>query len=117
MDAQDPEIRIRLDRMWPTRKQEPIFAQFIEQSRNKALKEYEVDLYDLSDVVIVVTDESGREVPHLLNECMFMPLMDGFMAGEDGREVFRESIAWWSDVLTELEIGRASCRERVCQYV
>ena len=103
VDAEDPIISARLDHCWPKFKSHPIFDKFINDSRNRALKEYSLDLYDESTVVVVSTDENGRELPKLFNNCMFMPLLDGFMAGEDGRDVYRGAIDWWDSVLTEVE--------------
>ena len=103
VDAKDETLNAKLKELWITKKREPIFADFIENSRNRALKEYEIDLYDRSDVVIVVKDRTGRDRPQLLNECMYMPLMGDFMTGEDGRDVFRLAITWWSGLLDELE--------------
>jgi hypothetical protein len=103
VDAKDGAVSDRLGNLWPQLKTEPIFRDFIDASRNRAVKEYELDLYDASSVVVVSVNEQGREFPSLLNQCTFMPLLDGYKAGEDARDVFREAIMWWEQVLRQIE--------------
>lgn len=103
VDGKDEQIAVSLARIWPQRRKDSIFRDFIENSRNRAIKEYEFDIYDLSTVLVVTENERGSQVPSLFNDCEFMPLLDGFGAGNDARDVYDAAIRWWNDVLGEVE--------------
>src|SRR3546814_14993030 len=87
---------------------------------------------DVGGIDVVITDPSGDhpsrvefqvpiEVPDHLTLAL-IDLLDRARAasGEDGQTSAERETASLGSIrthITEVEIGRASCRERVCQYV
>lgn len=79
-----------------------IFFEFIEKSRNLLLKEYESLADSRGTIPIVVFSSQGSEI-HELDENLFRPLVNGYGAGEDARDVYLEAIDWWDSELTAIE--------------
>jgi len=96
------KLRKAVDENWQKlhakRDENLIFWAFIEDERNSVLKEYGLRVA-LGDVPVVVRHDSGEE-EFVLDECIFNPLTDGPYAGEDGRDVARNAIAWWENQLS-----------------
>ncbi|QPC86387.1 hypothetical protein GA830_06270 [Mesorhizobium sp. NBSH29] len=79
-----------------------IFTEFIEKSRNLVLKEYEFQVDQRDEIPLVVVD--GADASNFnLSENLFRPLLDGYGAGEDGRDVYAAAIDWWEEQLTLIE--------------
>jgi hypothetical protein len=75
-----------------------IFWNFIEDERNRVLKEYSVGF--LSGPMNIVADNKI----YTLDENLFCPLSDGAFAGEDCRDVLKSAIEWWERQLDDIEI-------------
>lgn len=75
-----------------------MFWDFIEDERNRVLKEYEIGF--LSGPIPVMA--SGQSFT--LDENLFCPISDGEFAGEDCRDILKQAIAWWEEQLREIEI-------------
>lgn len=93
----DPVLRRAVDTAWKAwkrnRDKNQIFWGFIEAERNSILKTYKFGTHP-GDVEVAVKGQCETET-FLLDECLFKPLLDGPFAGEDGRDVARDAIAWW----------------------
>ena len=74
----------------------PIFWEFIEDERNRILKEYDYGF--LAGSIEVTT---GNEL-FVVDANLFKPLADGRFAGEDCRDILRDAIAWWDLQLAEI---------------
>lgn len=74
-----------------------IFWDFIEDERNRVLKEYSVGF--LSGPIKLAADDEVYE----LDENLFCPLSDGAFAGEDCRDILKSAIDWWEVQLAEIE--------------
>lgn len=77
-----------------------IFQGFIERERNNILKEYASEISEGDIPVAVLGDE---EDTFSLNENLFRPMDSGPYAGEDGRDVLKDAIDWWSARLDEID--------------
>lgn len=93
----DTSLRRAVDAAWQAwkldRDEHRIFWDFIEAERNSILKTYQFGTHP-GDVEVAVQNEYEIK-EFFLDECLFKPLRDGPFAGEDGRDVAREAIAWW----------------------
>lgn len=74
-----------------------IFWEFIDDERNRVLKEYEMGF--LSGPIHVAA--SGQLFT--LDENLFCPISDGAFAGEDCRDILKEAIDWWKNQLQGIE--------------
>jgi hypothetical protein len=103
--ASSAATRRAIDAKWAKWNQDPenhkIFWDFIECERNNVMKEYRPGTHP-GDVEVVV-DGAGAQDLFVLTECLFKPLLEGPFAGEDGRDVATEAIAWWEEQLTDIE--------------
>lgn len=77
-----------------------IFQGFIERERNNILKEYASEISEGDIPVAVLGDDEGV---FSLDENLFRPMDGGPYAGEDGRDVLKEAIDWWSQRLDEID--------------
>ncbi|MBM3130952.1 MAG: hypothetical protein FJ009_20280 [Chloroflexi bacterium] len=75
-----------------------IYWEFIKDERNRVLKEYEVGF--LSGPIPVTA--SGEIF--VLDENLHCPISDGAYAGEDCRDVLKQSIEWWEMQLQAIEL-------------
>jgi len=78
-----------------------IFQDFIEDERNRVLKEYSFGFLS-GEMPIVVQKDDSAEV-FTLDDLLYCPIADGTYAGEDGRDIVREGIEWWKSRLNEME--------------
>jgi hypothetical protein len=85
-------LQVALDSTWPEKKRSPIFIEFIEEYRNKVVKEYRSPVRWVSHSSV----EDNRS-------WMEYPITAGQYTGRDVREVIQEAIAWWEGYLVELE--------------
>jgi len=74
-----------------------IFWDFIDDERNRVLKEYEQGF--LAGPIVVTA--AGQQFS--LEENLFTPLGDGRYAGEDCRDVLERAILWWESQLNDIE--------------
>lgn len=79
----------------------PLFHEFIEEERNVLLKEYAHRYEDEPGSLYA----DGEAIA--LGDLLFTPLTHGRFAGEDGRDIIREAIDWWSAGLDAID-GRAA---------
>ena len=98
-----PHLKNRIEPQWQSIRHEPIFTDFIKGSRDRALHQYDIDLHEHSRVNIAIVLPDGSEHHDTLDECLFMPLVDGFGHGEDARDIFLEALNWWDEKLSEIE--------------
>lgn len=101
VDGEDPLFAKAVETLWASWKADPeehaIFWEFIEQERNNVLKTYELG-YEEGDIPVV----AGGHVFEL-DENIYRPLLEGRWAGEDGRDILRLAIEWWSRQLEYVE--------------
>ena len=79
-----------------------IFWDFIEEERNRVLKQYEAGFFSGSVDVL-----AGGEI-HSLDENLFCPITDGRFAGEDCRDILEQAIEWWERQVSEIEAAALS---------
>lgn len=112
VDGRTPGAREAMNAAYDSWKAKPehlVFREFIERERNNILKEYRLSVLDSAEarVAVVVGDSDAvygaDETPFVLDENLFRPVTEGFGAGEDARDVYREAIGWWEEELTRLE--------------
>ena len=108
VDAVDPSLKASSSKSFKQWKDvssgHAIFTEFIEKSRNLALKEYEF-LVDQQENVPVVVGDGVDAVDFSLVENLFRPLLDGYGAGEDCRDVYADAIDWWEKQLIAIELA------------
>ncbi len=89
------------------RAEHAVFREFIDNERNRLLKEYSLNVVDSAEVGVgVVSMQDGgvaNETAFILDENLFRPVMEGFGAGEDARDVYRLALEWWDSELSQLE--------------
>ena len=109
VDGADAVIRPAVDAAWARwnrdRSSNAVFWEFIEAERNNVLKEYRSNVLDSAETSIVV---AGQDAQFGLGENLYRPLVDGFKAGEDARDVYCEALRWWDAELSHIEaaLGR-----------
>mgnify|MGYP003700459373 FL=1 len=116
VDGKAPKVRDASNNLFKEWKREyeahKIFHEFIERERNHILKEYEVNLFPLDEVPVVMevmlrSEETGElrkeGLVASLGNNIYRPLLDGYREGDDARDVYEEAIAWWETQLTKLE--------------
>ena len=74
-----------------------IFWQFIDDERNRVLKEYSQGF--LAGPVAVLAEGEKFE----LDDHLYSPLTDGLFVGEDCRDVLGQAIEWWELQLADIE--------------
>ena len=97
------EIASVVSNQWTVQKVDPIFREFIKGSRDRAVHEYSHDLFDKSEIPILVQFSEGELDSADLDECLFMPLVGGYRAGEDARDVYMDALKWWETHIQEIE--------------
>ena len=115
VDGASPAVPDRIEaanlRWKAERLHNAVFWEFIEQERNNVLKEYRLNLEDSAEVAVVVVEDAAtsrsasmtEETPFAVDENMFRPVKDGFAAGADARDVYRDAVAWWNAELSRIE--------------
>jgi len=83
-----------------------IFWEFIEEERNRVLKQYEAGFFS-GPVDVLAGDEM-----HTLGENLFCPIIDGRFAGEDCRDILEQAIEWWTRKISEIEADVVSRAEQ-----
>ena len=106
VDAVEPKLKAsssRAFKQWKdASKGHGIFTEFIEKSRNLVLKEYEFQVDQRDEISLMIAD--GADASNFNSmENLFRPLVDGYGAGEDGRDVYASAIDWWEEQLTVIE--------------
>jgi hypothetical protein len=98
-----PVIKIQVQRAYSEwkldREANAIFWEFIEDERNNILKEYEIGF--LAGPIDVLAQPSEQMCS--IDENLFCPISEGRYAGEDGRDVMADAIAWWERQLNAIE--------------
>jgi hypothetical protein len=102
-----PALRKAVDERWDywrrNREEHRLFWDFIEAGRNAVLKTYELGVPPGGVEFLIESAETAQIVT--LGECIYKPLLDGPFAGEDGRDVARDAIAWWEMELSAIAGG------------
>ncbi len=100
-------------RRWKSNDSEhAVYRDFILNERNSILKRYQSVVHpsETVDVLVRVTlrhPETG-ELHHVdqvmpMDENIFRPIVDGYGAGEDARDVYQEALVWWDRELAGIE--------------
>jgi hypothetical protein len=101
--GQNSAIRLQIEQTYSEWKRDKegnaIFWEFIEDERNNILKEYAIGF--LAGPIDVLAQPNGEIFS--LDENLFCPIAEGRYAGEDGRDVMAEAIAWWDQQLNAIE--------------
>lgn len=114
-----PLIDAAYDRWKADRSTNGVFWGFIEKERNNILKEYRFNVCDSAEVGLCLVEVRGgpessqalvHETPFTLGENLFRPVTDGFGAGEDGRDVYRNAVKWWDAELSRIEAELAASK-------
>jgi hypothetical protein len=92
---------------WRTQQSCLIFREFIEKSRNLALKEYKLGIDPGQAISISVFGDDGDAYCETLDQELFRPLTDGPWRGEDARDIYEMAICWWEVQLTVIERATA----------
>ena len=119
VDGTDPRVRFAVNSAWDRwnadKVANAVFWEFIEAERNNILKEYRFSVLDSAVVdlaVVGIDQETGRAVAveslDALDENLFRQLENGFGAGEDARDVYREALQWWDAEFSRIETDLAS---------
>ena len=116
VDGANPAIRAGAKRAFSRWKlQGPddlIFCGFIEEVRNNILKEYEFNIDPRDNIELVVISEPPIPTTaysavaadnYAIGENLYRPLVDGFRAGDDARDVLSDAIAWWERELDAID--------------
>jgi hypothetical protein len=103
-----PDLAQLIERHWNLLRssKEVIFWEFIKGARDRAVHLYDVDIYESEVVDIAIELPDGTMHYDKLDDCMFMPLQNGFGKGEDARDIYRDALNWWDSQLTGIEGGR-----------
>ena len=105
---QSETMRITVSNKWKNLKENKedvvnkIFFEFIEDERNKILKEYEFGLLS-SPIDLFVVDTSSIPKIFTLDGGIYIPLQNGFYAGTDCRDVLAEAIQWWEKYINDID--------------
>ena len=123
VDGEDARLRPLIDAVYDSwkanRSTNAVFWKFIEEERNNVLKEYRFNVLDSAEVGLCVVEVLGgpessqalvHETPFALGENLFRPVTEGFGAGEDGRDVYRQAMKWWDAELFRIEAGLAASK-------
>ena len=105
VDGSEPKLRTASRAAfarWKDGGSDSIFTEFIDAERNTILKEYGFRTDLEADVPVVVEHDECAEW-FSLDENLFRPMVDGYGAGEDARDVYLEAIKWWERQLAEIE--------------
>lgn len=107
VDGQTPQARAAMKAAYenwnkPEQPEHLIFRDFVDKQRNNIVKEYRMNVLDSAEVPVVVHSDVGS-ITDVLDENLFRPVTEGFGAGEDARDVYREAIGWWETELSRLE--------------
>ena len=99
----DVKTSLAVSNRWAIQKVDPFFLEFIKGARDRAVHEYDHDLLDSSEIPILVQFSDGEIDTSELNDCLFMPLIGGYRAGEDARDVYVDALKWWEIHIREIE--------------
>lgn len=89
-----------------------IFREFINDERNNVLKEYQSSVHPTGTIKLMVEgqkiayseDAAGniRDI-EILDDNLFKPRLDGYGAGEDVRDIYKQAIQWWRIELAKIK--------------
>jgi hypothetical protein len=117
-----PALTAAIQARWPEMKRAPMFRDFIERSRNDALKEYVLHAGQGVTVFVqavpggwavsapgdaVAPTEPPPSPPPRSPEYCY-PMTRGPFAGRDQREVIAEAIRWWERQLDAIDADAAA---------
>jgi hypothetical protein len=80
-----------------------IFVQFIENERNNILKEYRSSVFQNPNVTLAIWNENDEASALELDLSLYHPIVDGYGANEDARDIYRNALDWWAIELSKLE--------------
>ncbi|WP_010197179.1 hypothetical protein [Psychrobacter sp. PAMC 21119] len=109
VDSRQSELmKVTVSNKWKSLKENKevaankIFFEFIEDERNKILKEYEFGLLS-SPIDLFVVDTDSIPSKFTLGDGIYIPLQNGFYVGTDCRDVLAEAIQWWEEYINEID--------------
>ncbi len=94
---------LSLDALDAQKAEHSLFWEFIDNERHRILKEYELGFVYGEHMVIVESPSNTDVNPFILGPDLYVPLDDGEFAGEDVRDLIRDSVAWWDQELGAVE--------------
>ena len=89
-----------------------IFREFIEPERNNVLKQYRFRHHPLEEVPVAVEltlahVETGEPRRHAeifeLDDNVYRPILEGYRAGDDARDVLEDALDWWERQLDAID--------------
>lgn len=107
-----PEHAHRIDLWWnalkcnESQEENKIFFDFINSERNNTIKEFKIH-YDKQPQTIVVVEETEEKIAiedFVLDDLLYIPMVDGPYEGEDVRDLICEAIAWWEKQFNIMQI-------------
>lgn len=108
VDGQQPTIKDRVRNQFAEwekgEARSAVFWEFIKKSRDLALKEYTLSVWD-EPTIDVFYGVDGMGAMSSLDSALYRPITNGYGEGEDARDVYREALEWWDRKLSEIEDG------------
>ncbi len=109
---QNMQIAPIIDEWWKTLKESKesgrngIFFNFIDLERNDTIKEFCFNYCDYPQKIGVFqnSDKEATVDEYTLNDCLFIPVEEGIFKGEDIRDMISESIEWWKQQFTIMNL-------------
>lgn len=101
-----------------------VFREFVKKERDLVLKQYESVVHPLAEVGAVirltlldpVTGETKyHEATADFDENMFRPIVEGYGAGEDARDVYEGALDWWERELSVIEAASGGVRPETAE--
>lgn len=92
--------------------EDEIFREFIDRERNNILKKYRFALHPLEEVQVAVTltlqDPATGELSQTaevlpIGDNIYRPVLDGYRAGDDARDVLGDALDWWNRQLDAID--------------
>lgn len=121
VDGRDPRVAKATKaayRLWKSGEEEhEISREFVERERNSILKTYRFSHHPLDEVEILVTADhlnqatgeihrSAEVVP--IRDNVYRPVLDGYRAGDDARDVLADALKWWAVQLDAIDLAVAA---------
>jgi hypothetical protein len=106
----DPRVKAvagELYRSWRHGDDNAIFRDFIKAERDSIVHEYRTAMSEGPIAIVALHKALSKNPPadltDLLEENLFRPLEYGPYAGEDGRDIVDQAVAWWEIQLDEID--------------
>lgn len=107
IDGKDPSLKVLIDASYERWKNEneknAIFWEFIKAHRDALVHEYEFRIDNNEVIQVAIQAPDGGTTFGDISDNLFRPIVSGYGAGEDARDIYCEAIRWWKSELTEIE--------------